>query len=196
LRFFINDFELDSPHSEDLKEIAYAYLKGGFFFDFITTVPFIRFLDGKFESTLVIALMSHSIGEESVQYIKINTAILYFFKVLRLKKGYFLLNTNKFKKKIHDIFHKERISKLNLQQSKKKLKTSNKQICEFEEPSIIDNSKITQQQIIIYFFRILKLIIVIFNTSFFVGIAWYIMCSIYSLFQFSSLTDYKHIVGI
>jgi hypothetical protein len=46
LRFFINDFELDSIHSEDLKEIAYAYIKGGFFFDFITTVPFIRFLDG------------------------------------------------------------------------------------------------------------------------------------------------------
>ena len=46
LRFFINDFELDSTHSEDLKEIALAYVKGGFFFDFVTTVPFIRFLDG------------------------------------------------------------------------------------------------------------------------------------------------------
>jgi len=32
-----------------------------------------------------------------------------------------------------------------MQQSKKKAKNTNKQICEFEEPSVIDNSKITQQ---------------------------------------------------
>ena len=64
--------------------------------------------------------MSHSIEKNSDRYIKINTAILYFFKVLRLKKGYFLLNTNNFKRKIHDIFHKERISKLNLEQSLQK----------------------------------------------------------------------------
>jgi hypothetical protein len=117
-----------------LKEIALAYLKGGFFFDFVTTVPFIRFLDGKFESILVIALMSHNIQEEEVRYVKINTAILYFFKVLRLKKGYFLLNTNKFKKKIHDIFHKERISKLNIANAKIRVnrRKCNKPICEFE----------------------------------------------------------------
>jgi len=93
----------------------------------------------------VIALLSHSIEKDSMKYIKINTAILYIVKVLRLKKGYYLLNTNKFKKKIHDIFHKKRISKLNLEQQKHKIdhKTQNRQICEFEEPSLIDNSKIT-----------------------------------------------------
>lgn len=95
-----------------MKEIALSYVKGGFIFDIITTVPFVRILDGKFESVLVIALMSHSSETKKVKYIHINTAILYVVKVLRLKKGYFLLNTDKFKKKIHDIFHKERISKL------------------------------------------------------------------------------------
>ena len=143
--------------------------------------------------------MSHNIEEESVRYVKINTAILYFFKVLRLKKGYFLLNTDKFKKKIHDIFHKERIKKLNIANSKirkSSLKKCNSSICEFELPSVIDNSKITQQQIIIYFFRIFKLIIVIFNTSFFVGIAWYIVCSLNSLIQYSQITDYKYIIGV
>ena len=59
LRFFINDFKNDNSKSKDIKKIALNYIKDGFFFDFITTVPFIRILDGKFESFLVLTLMGH-----------------------------------------------------------------------------------------------------------------------------------------
>lgn len=95
-------------------------------------------------------------------------------KIVRISKGYYLLSTSKFKQNIKAIFDKKLQQKI----VKLKLDQGDVQIENFEDHTGIDT-----QINIIYTFRIIKLVITILGTSYFLGLFWYIVCDLKEIIE-------------
>ena len=154
LRFFLDYKDKISENVVRTQpEISIHYLKNGFFFDFITTLPILKII-GK----------DHLGGHDD--HIK----LLYLVKILRISKGYHLLDTYEFKQKIHKIYELKR---------KKIAEHLQKTKADVEEETCIDHTEITTEIAINYVFMVLKLVLTTFNAAYFIGIFWYILCNLY-----------------
>jgi hypothetical protein len=145
MQFFI---EFQDPITRvavrDPYKIAINYFKGRFSFDALTIIPFTRI----FQNAMHLS------------------RLFYCVKVLRLSKGYYLLDTGRFKQTVRGIYE----GKLNqyikgLEDDKEATK----------ENIFIDQTQINTQMYLIYAFRFFKLIIFILGSSYFVGMFWYIV---------------------
>ena len=91
--------------------------------------------------------------------------LFYLIKIVRMQKGNYLLSSNTFMRQVKELF-KQRLNR----------------IIE-EEPELADNSDLDNNNImtilmISYFFKTFKLIVVIVTISFFMGMMWYIYCTL------------------
>ena len=131
------------------------YIKGRFMFDFITTIPIARLLKNLELSRL-----------------------LYSVKILRMKKGLYLLDTGRIKDSVKDNFDSS------LQYS---IQNAKKQGILEEDSNFIDFIQINRQLKIIYCFQLFKLSMTIFGVSYFMGMIWYIICDLRRISSFVEL---------
>ena len=146
LQFFLEYQDQNTRTAvRDHYKIAMFYFKGRCAFDCLTIIPFKDIFNSYERSRL-----------------------FYSVKILRLKKGFYLLDTSKFKEQVKVFFDKR---------LKKYIKSLEQQP-NLVENMYLDKTLINTQLYIIYVFRTVKLIIFILGSSYFIGMFWYIICDL------------------
>jgi hypothetical protein len=146
LQFFVEYYDPDTRKPvRDPFKIAKYYFKGRFPFDCLTIIPF--------------TTLFHQVEL---------ARLFYIVKVLRLSKGYYLLDLRKFKQSVKAFFDAR------LQAYIKRLDEDH----DLQENMYLDHTMINMQMSIIQTFKTFKLIIFILGSSYFIGMFWYIVCDL------------------
>ena len=147
LQFFVEYYDDQTRNIvRNNYKIAMNYIHTRFFFDFITTIPM-----AKIFRKMKLARLFYSI------------------KILRMKKGLYLLDTSRIKDSVRQSFN---------QSLQKNIEKANEQGVMQEDSNYIDFLQLNRQLYIINRFQMIKLSLTILGVSYFVGIFWYTICDL------------------
>ena len=156
---FLTDYE-EFPGQlpvRDISLIAIKYMKGRFFVDLLSLIPFNQFVK-----------MQNGFDK-----------LLYLFKVLRLEKGFEILNVGNIMSAVK-IFYQRRLNDIIL---------NNPYLA---DNTLVDNNRITELIQIGAFLKVMKLIITIFNLAILISSFLYIYYEIVDKVKQQQLNDMSY----
>ena len=161
IRSFFKEYMDPETHKavRDLKKIAKRYLFSSFIFDFVAILYFPLKLIYESRSKEDLPLVFTSDG---MNVYEDDARLLYLLRLLRIKQIFVILNTQVFQSVIKIYFRS------NLNASIQRNSTR-------QEDNKEDNNRIMQQILIMYIFRVIRLIIFILILSYFLGTIWFII---------------------
>ena len=162
LRFLITYHDKYNKKITTVKEIAYNYMKYELVYDFLTTVPLMRIIQPEI-------IWEDPLNIDKTHVLKdMEFRLIYLVKILRMKKAYYLLDTSKFKSILFNFYERQRLDSIAIMKDEK---------VNEDDLLCIDYTQINRQLEIIFMFRSFKLVILLFISSYIVGIGWFIMCN-------------------